>query len=49
MTDSPDGWDAAAGGPGGHVMQSSAWAAIRERQGWTAEYLRPAGAHALVL
>ena len=50
MTDAPDGWDAAAAhGPGGHVMQSSAWAAIREGQGWTAEFLRPAGAHALVL
>lgn len=50
MTDPPDGWDAAAAhGPGGHVMQSSAWAAIRERQGWIAEFLRPAGAHALVL
>src|SRR5437764_7704591 len=50
MTDAPAGWDAAAAhGPGGHVMQSSAWAAIRERQGWTAEFLRPAGAHALVL
>jgi len=50
MTDAPEGWDAAAAhGPGGHVMQSSAWAAIRERQGWTAEFLRPAGAHALVL
>jgi lipid II:glycine glycyltransferase (peptidoglycan interpeptide bridge formation enzyme) len=50
MTDAPDGWDAvAAHGPGGHVMQSSAWAKIREDQGWTAEFLRPAGAHALVL
>ena len=50
MTDAPDGWDAAAAhGPGGHVMQSSAWAAIREQQGWSAEFLRPAGAHALVL
>ena len=50
MTDAPDGWDSvAAHGPGGHVMQSSAWAAIRERQGWTAEFLRPAGGHALVL
>lgn len=50
MTDAPAGWDdAAAHGPGGHVMQSSAWAAIREGQGWTAEFLRPAGAHALVL
>lgn len=50
MTDAPDGWDrGAAQGPGGHVMQSSAWARIREEQGWTAEFLRPAGAHALVL
>jgi lipid II:glycine glycyltransferase (peptidoglycan interpeptide bridge formation enzyme) len=50
MTSALDGWDqVAARGPGGHVMQSSAWAAIRERQGWTAEFLRPAGAHALVL
>jgi lipid II:glycine glycyltransferase (peptidoglycan interpeptide bridge formation enzyme) len=50
MTDAPDGWDAAAAhGPGGHVMQSSAWARIREGQGWSAEFLRPAGGHALVL
>ena len=50
MTDAPEGWDAvAAHGPDGHVMQSSAWAKIREGQGWTAEFLRPAGAHALVL
>lgn len=50
MTDAPAGWDeVAAKGPGGHVMQSSAWARIREGQGWTAEFLRPAGAHALVL
>src|SRR5438477_5141383 len=50
MTDAPAGWDeGAARGPGGHVMQSSAWAALREAQGWRAEYLRPAGAHALVL
>jgi peptidoglycan pentaglycine glycine transferase (the first glycine) len=50
MTGAPDGWDAAAAhGPGGHVMQSSAWATIREHQGWTAEFLRPAGAHALIL
>jgi lipid II:glycine glycyltransferase (peptidoglycan interpeptide bridge formation enzyme) len=50
MTDAPEGWDrAAARGPGGHVMQSSAWARIREQQGWTAEFLRPAGAYALVL
>jgi lipid II:glycine glycyltransferase (peptidoglycan interpeptide bridge formation enzyme) len=50
MTDAPQGWDdAAARGHNGHVMQSSAWAAIRERQGWSAEFLRPGGAHALVL
>jgi peptidoglycan pentaglycine glycine transferase (the first glycine) len=50
MTDAPADWDAAAAhGEHGHVMQSSAWAGIRQRQGWTAEYLRPAGAHALVL
>jgi len=50
MTDAPAGWDAgAASGPGGHVMQSSTWAALREAQGWRAEFLRPAGAHALVL
>jgi lipid II:glycine glycyltransferase (peptidoglycan interpeptide bridge formation enzyme) len=50
MTDAPEGWDAvAAHGPGGHVMQSSAWAKIREAQGWAAEYLRRDGAHALVL
>jgi lipid II:glycine glycyltransferase (peptidoglycan interpeptide bridge formation enzyme) len=50
MTDAPEGWDAAAArGRGGHVMQSSAWAKIREQQGWTPEFLRPAGAHALVL
>ena len=50
MTDAPLGWDrVAAQGSGGHVMQSSAWARVREGQGWTAEFLRPAGAHALVL
>lgn len=50
MTDAPEGWDAvAAHGPGGHVMQSSAWAKIREAQGWTAEFLDRDGARALVL
>ena len=50
MTTAPAGWDdAAARGPDGHVMQSATWAAIREEQGWRAEFLRPAGAHALVL
>ncbi|MBM4421711.1 MAG: peptidoglycan bridge formation glycyltransferase FemA/FemB family protein [Chloroflexi bacterium] len=46
----PDDWDdGAALAPGGHVMQSTAWARIREAQGWRAEYLREGGAHALVL
>ncbi len=37
----PNGWDdAAARSPWGHVLQSSVWAAVRERQGWRAEYLR---------
>src|SRR5207247_2204637 len=50
MTAAPSGWDdAAARGPGGHVMQSSTWAALREDQEWRAEFLRPAGAYALVL
>lgn len=39
--DPPSGWDdAAVGSPGGHVLQSSAWASIRERQGWRAEFVR---------
>ncbi len=50
MTSAPDGWDdAAVRASGGHVMQSAAWAAIREAQGWRAEFLRPDGAHALLL
>jgi lipid II:glycine glycyltransferase (peptidoglycan interpeptide bridge formation enzyme) len=37
----PRGWDdAAARSPWGHVMQSSIWAAVRESQGWRAEYVR---------
>lgn len=37
----PTGWDdAAARSAGGHVLQSSAWARIREQQGWRAEYVR---------
>jgi peptidoglycan pentaglycine glycine transferase (the first glycine) len=37
----PRGWDdAAARSPWGHVLQSSVWAAVRERQGWRAEYVR---------
>jgi len=39
--DAPRGWDdAAARSPWGHVLQSSVWAAVRERQGWRAEYVR---------
>jgi len=39
--EAPSGWDdAAARSPWGHVMQSSIWAAVRERQGWRAEYVR---------
>ena len=37
----PSDWDQyAALSPGGHVMQSSAWARIREAQGWRPEYVR---------
>jgi peptidoglycan pentaglycine glycine transferase (the first glycine) len=39
--EAPGGWDdAAVRSPWGHVMQSSVWAALRERQGWRAEYVR---------
>ncbi len=39
----PAGWDdAAVRSPGGHVLQSTAWARVREAQGWRAEYLRVA-------
>jgi len=35
----PPGWDeAAVRSPGGHVLQSAAWAQIREAQGWHAEF-----------
>ncbi|MEX2046749.1 MAG: peptidoglycan bridge formation glycyltransferase FemA/FemB family protein [Chloroflexota bacterium] len=41
LMEAPRGWDdAAARSPWGHVMQSSVWAAVRERQGWRAEYVR---------
>jgi lipid II:glycine glycyltransferase (peptidoglycan interpeptide bridge formation enzyme) len=41
MTEAPAGWDAAAArSPSGHVLQSSAWARIREQQGWRAEFVR---------
>lgn len=37
----PAGWDdAAVRSGGGHVLQSSAWARIREEQGWRAEFVR---------
>jgi len=37
----PPGWDdAAVRSAGGHVLQSSAWARIREAQGWRAEFVR---------
>jgi lipid II:glycine glycyltransferase (peptidoglycan interpeptide bridge formation enzyme) len=40
MTEAPAGWDdAAVRSPGGHVLQSAAWARIREQQGWRAEFV----------
>jgi len=37
----PAGWDdAAVLSPGGHTLQSSAWAAVREAQGWRPEFVR---------
>lgn len=39
--DAPRGWDdAAVRSPWGHVLQSTAWAAVREGQGWRAEFVR---------
>jgi peptidoglycan pentaglycine glycine transferase (the first glycine) len=41
VTESPPGWDdAAVRSPNGHVLQSAAWARIREEQGWRAEFCR---------
>ena len=41
MTGAPSGWDdAAARSPSGHAMQSSAWARLRESQGWRPEFIR---------
>ena len=41
MTNSPPGWDdAAVRSPNGHVLQSAAWAKIREAQGWRPEFHR---------
>jgi peptidoglycan pentaglycine glycine transferase (the first glycine) len=37
----PAGWDdAAVRSPNGHVLQSAAWAKIREEQGWRAEFCK---------
>jgi lipid II:glycine glycyltransferase (peptidoglycan interpeptide bridge formation enzyme) len=45
-----DGWDAAAvDAPGGHVLQSRAWAAHRETQGWRPRFLAAGDARALAL
>ena len=47
MTESPAGWDdAAVRSPNGHVLQSAAWAKIREAQGWRAEFHQFGGAPA---
>lgn len=41
MTGAPADWDAAAAhSAGGHVMQSVAWAAVKQQQGWQPEFLR---------
>jgi lipid II:glycine glycyltransferase (peptidoglycan interpeptide bridge formation enzyme) len=41
VSDAPPGWDdVAVRSPGGHVLQSSAWADIRRAQGWRAEFMR---------
>jgi peptidoglycan pentaglycine glycine transferase (the first glycine) len=43
----PSGWDdAAVRSPNGHVLQSAAWAKIRENQGWQAEFHQFGGAPA---
>ena len=45
-----DGWDAdAVDAPGGHVLQSRAWAAHRAAQGWQPRFLAVGGTRALVL
>jgi lipid II:glycine glycyltransferase (peptidoglycan interpeptide bridge formation enzyme) len=39
VTESPPGWDdAAVRSPTGHVLQSAAWAKIREAKGWRPEF-----------
>lgn len=46
----PPGWDDdAVRSSGGHVLQSSAWARIREQQGWRPEYVRVGEALPLAL
>ena len=41
MTEAPARWDdLAARSAGGHVLQSAAWARVREQQGWRAEFVR---------
>lgn len=41
MTEAPPGWDdAAVHSAAGHTLQSSAWARVREAQGWRAEFVR---------
>ena len=43
-------WDAAAvDAPGGHILQSRAWAEHRTARGWRPRYLEAAGQRALVL
>src|SRR5947199_2776666 len=45
VTDAPPGWDeVAVRSPCGHVLQSAAWAKIRESQGWRAEFHQFGGA-----
>jgi lipid II:glycine glycyltransferase (peptidoglycan interpeptide bridge formation enzyme) len=45
-----DGWDAAAvDAPGGHVLQSRAWAAHRESTGWQPRFLAAGDVRALAL
>ena len=45
-----DGWDAAAvDAPGGHVLQSRAWAAHREAGGWRPRFLAAGDVRALAL
>lgn len=39
--EAPPGWDDfAARSPGGHAMQSTAWARVRKAQGWRPEFVR---------